>query len=554
MKHNILNLVLLLSCLNIGSVVWANDKWTAPLGQIAVQEGGRIKPLDTVAREALDLIYGKQKYEGRPALEIVMTILLQPQAWEQKALFEIRHLETKQALKLDAATRYFTLKQISESDRLSTLMQDLQSQREAKEKLNPYYQALQRVESQIMMFRHISSGEIFRFVPQADGQKSWLALPQFPEQGQTQFQSVIQYFVAILGVVSSTELSDADKKEQAVQYSKQLHSSVQEFIAFARAQNPEVYPSANKIAAEVHYSHFHPFKYAWIFYLLGALAVMLSWITSKNLFYRASWVFTVFGFALHCYGFALRVYLTERPPVTNMYETVIWVGWGTLVFAAIFEIIYRWRFLLFSGLLITSFCLILGDLAPAVLDASLQPLEPVLRSNFWLLVHVLVITISYAAFFLAMGLSDLGLFYVLKGEEKNKEKIKAIVLGVYRSIQVGVAFIAPGIILGGIWADYSWGRFWGWDPKETWALIALLGYVAILHARLVGLIKDFGLLICGVCTFALVIMAWYGVNFVLGAGLHSYGFGAGGVEYVAGFVAIHLLFCVFVAVVRKQRK
>ena len=113
--------------------------------------------------------------------------------------------------------------------------------------------------------------------------------------------------------------------------------------------------------------------------------------------------------------------------------------------------------------------------------------------------------------------------------------------------------MAAGTILGGVWADYSWGRFWGWDPKETWALIALLGYLAILHGRLVGLVKDFGMVVWSIVTFSLVIMAWYGVNYVLGAGLHSYGFGAGGVEYVTGFVFVHVLFVIYVAVVRQAR-
>lgn len=118
-------------------------------------------------------------------------------------------------------------------------------------------------------------------------------------------------------------------------------------------------------------------------------------------------------------------------------------------------------------------------------------------------------------------------------------------------MQIGVAFLAPGIILGGVWADESWGRFWGWDPKETWALIVLLGYIIVLHARLVGWLKNFGMVASGVITFSLVIMAWYGVNFVLGAGLHSYGFGAGGVEYVTAFVALQFLFVGYVWMKRR---
>jgi ABC-type transport system involved in cytochrome c biogenesis permease subunit len=145
------------------------------------------------------------------------------------------------------------------------------------------------------------------------------------------------------------------------------------------------------------------------------------------------------------------------------------------------------------------------------------------------------------------------LYYYLRGEKQNHEKIKEITTGIYRSMQIGVAFLAPGIILGGIWADYSWGRFWGWDPKETWALIALLGYLAVLHARYAGMIRNFGLVVTAIVTFSLVIMAWYGVNFVLGAGLHSYGFGAGGLEYVSAFVAAHMLAVVYVSVIRRGK-
>lgn len=268
---------------------------------------------------------------------------------------------------------------------------------------------------------------------------------------------------------------------------------------------------------------------------------------------RTAWVFMVFGFIVHTYGFGLRVYLMDRAPVTNMYETVVWVSWGVVLFASILEMVYKFRFTLMAGALVGLFSMIVADYAPAVLDPTLQPLEPVLRSNYWLVVHVMTITISYAAFFLAFGLSDMGLIYYLKGEEQHKEKIKAIVTAVYRSMQIGVVFLAPGIILGGIWTDYSWGRFWGWDPKETWALIALLGYLAVLHARLAGLLKNFGMVVTGVITFSLVIMAWYGVNFVLGAGLHSYGFGAGGLEYVSAFVILHILFVIYVAVIRKSR-
>src|SRR5690606_6340745 len=114
------------------------------------------------------------------------------------------------------------------------------------------------------------------------------------------------------------------------------------------------------------------------------------------------------------------------------------------------------------------------------------------------------------------------LVFALKDEKRIKDKIAESAQGIYRLLQVGVVLLTAGTIVGGIWADYSWGRFWGWDPKETWAFIALLGYLIILHGRVAGWLRNYGLAAASVVAFSLVIMAWYGVNFVLGAGLHTY--------------------------------
>jgi ABC-type transport system involved in cytochrome c biogenesis permease subunit len=139
---------------------------------------------------------------------------------------------------------------------------------------------------------------------------------------------------------------------------------------------------------------------------------------------------------------------------------------------------------------------------------------------------------------MGIGHLNLGLYFFAP---RRAALLKTLSLFLYRAIQVGTLFLAVGTMLGGVWASYSWGRFWGWDPKETWALIALLGYLAVLHARFVGWLKDFGMAVGSLLGFLLVLMAWYGVNFVLGTGLHSYGFGSGGYAYVGGFVAFEVL-------------
>jgi cytochrome c-type biogenesis protein CcsB len=517
------------------------------LRSLPVQADGRIKPFDSFAREMLELIYGKQKYESRDAYEIILTWILAPQSWQSKALFEVRNFEVLNRLGLETQKRHYRGDELFSNSKFSELRAELAAKRESKEKLTPYFQALQRLENQFFVFSEIATGRMIRLLPPKEGD-TWVALADMQGEAQEKFLELTKAFVVVVGGVADGK-SAADLKESQIELDKKVLA----FQELARSINPDKYANLNKISVESFYNKFHPFKWAYILYLLGAVIALFSWITNKDKAMVSAWVVFIAGFVLHTIGFGIRSYLMDRAPVTNMYETVVWVAWGSLVFAAILERVYKFKFILMAGGLIASFGLIIADTAPVVLDPSLQPLEPVLRSNYWLTIHVMTITVSYAAFFLAFALGDIGLIYMLKGEEKNRDKIKAIVMSIYRSVQIGIVFLAPGIILGGIWADYSWGRFWGWDPKETWALIALLGYLAVIHGRLVGWIKDFGMIASGVLTFSLVIMAWYGVNFVLGAGLHSYGFGAGGVEYVSGFVIAHLLFVVYVAVVRSAK-
>lgn len=546
-------LVWLVTAILLAVVIFAGTDthwYNRALKNLPVQDAGRLKPYDTFARETLELTYGKQKFEGKPAGEIVLTWLLQPDAWSEKEFIEIRHHLVKRTLKLDEGKRYFSPKEVLSSEHLTLMFQELQARREAKEKLDPYGQAVQRLENQLVVFREIAAGRAMRLAPKsqaasadpsAAGADAWLSVAEMEEPLRTAFMEMTKSFIMKLGA------ADAWKDPE-------LTAAVENFREAARSQNPEVYPAHSLMQIEVVNSEYHPFRHAYMAYLFAALFLALLWILHRPEFIRQGWLFSWVGLFFHTAGFLVRIYLTGRPPVSNMYETVVWVGFGAVVFAMVIEKIYRWNFILAAGAAVGAFCLIVADAAPTVLDPALQPLEPVLRSNFWLTTHVLTITISYAAFFLAFALGDIGLFFFFKDEHKYKDRINALVLAIYRSIQIGIALLAPGIILGGIWADYSWGRFWGWDPKETWALIALLGYLAVLHGRLVGWVKGFGMVVSAIVTFSLVIMAWYGVNFVLGAGLHSYGFGAGGVEYVASFVVLHLLAVIYVALVRHFKK
>lgn len=301
------------------------------------------------------------------------------------------------------------------------------------------------------------------------------------------------------------------------------------------------YPSESAVGLEVAYNRWAPFRFAWVFVLTAAVGMLLHLGSRWRVFYFGAVAAYGAGMAAMLAGFAARCMISGRPPVTNMYESVVWVGLGVTVFGLVFELIYRRRYIFTAAAAVASVALLVADITPTVLDPSVRPLEPVLRSNFWLSTHVTTITLSYAGFALALGIANITLGYLFV-RSPNREAIAALSRFTYKAIQVGVLLLAAGIILGGVWADYSWGRFWGWDPKEVWALVALLGYLSVLHARYAGWVGHRGLAALAVVCFSLVVMAWYGVNFVLGAGLHSYGFGGGGQGWVYSAVGLELAF------------
>lgn len=540
------------------------------LKRLPIQDSGRVKPFDTFARESLQLVYGRTSYRppekppgsyadgenekkdtrARPAMEIIVTWFLAPQFWDEQPIIELKLAALKKALDLEVTKDRFSPRELFGNSRLGLVFQDLAAYRETKAKLTPYYQAVARLESQIGVYQAIKEGTLLRFIPPSTAdseaklakEKSDPLLPKEPDRWRAiaEVEGPLKDSFSIVAKSFIRELPGGAAPAESTLPS--LEVAVKNFQDLARAENPNLYPDGKDIGIEVHYEELHPFRLAWILYVLSAIAMGAAWVSPKRGLTQAAWALAVLAFAIHTYGFGLRVYLTGRPPVSNMYESVIWVSWGTMLFAFFFEWKQKVKFILLSGAVVATLCNIVADSVPHVLDASLQPLEPVLRSNLWLTVHVLTITISYSAFFLAWMMGNLGLGFVLKGDGPSHPRIEALTIAIYRCMQVGVVLLAAGTILGGVWADYSWGRFWGWDPKETWALIALLGYVALLHARLSGWVKQVGMLVGAVTSFNLVIMAWYGVNFVLGAGLHSYGFGAGGVEYVSAFVLLNMAF------------
>ncbi len=559
----------------------AEDIWK----RLPIQHQGRIKPFDTFSREILRKVYGRESYNSRSAVEVILSWLIAPDFWENTKFILIEEKDIKGFLDLPVKSKRFSPSELSGNHKLALQLTELDSLRQRKEPLDPYFRNLEKLETRLILYTAVKTGHLIQIEPQDSG-LAWLALPEMSQPAERQFKKALAGYARLISSSVSwpssidkklteeglgrlqprgEDLSVSDKGASTGKLKPQIlknpdggeknpleaGDSAQSFWLadfkkemrnFQNLTRAEEAFHPLKLKAEVFYNGFKPFQKAWICYFLFLMALMGLYI-----FKRADYFFWIMplaglGFASHSLGLLLRSYIMSRPPVSNMYETVVWVPWAALLAGFVFYL--KGAKAPFSAsALLAGFCLLLTSLAPEILDASLQPLEAVLNSSFWLATHVLVITMSYSFFFLAFVLGDMALISFLARSSQPLKMAEQTFHPIYRSIQWGVVFLAGGVILGGIWADYSWGRFWGWDPKESWALISLLAYLALLHARLAQWIKAFGLAVGAVMMFFSVIMAWYGVNFILGAGLHSYGFGSGGVEYVLGFLIAHLLLC-----------
>jgi cytochrome c-type biogenesis protein CcsB len=382
------------------------------------------------------------------------------------------------------------------------------------------------------------AGRRLEILPMPDSEKKeWISLEglvRSPMDDMTDPNGIIRDLQATFHQLRAAYLAGS-----AAEFNEASHK----FLGIIHEIGPKLgaYPATSKINLEVAYNHWAPFRFAWALMLVACVVVLLNMGSRWFGLYPIGLAAYACGMAAMIVGFFMRVTISGRAPVTNMYESVVYVGFGVSVIGLVLELIYRKRFIAVAAAAVSTVALVLADNAPSVLDPSLQPLQPVLRNNFWLVTHVMTITLSYAALALAMGIANITLGYFMVRSD-NRPTIEALSRFTYRAIQVGVVLLATGTFLGGMWAAYSWGRFWGWDPKEVWALIALLGYLAVLHARYAGWVQFRGLAALAVSCFSLVIVAWYGVNFVLGAGLHSYGFGGGGKWLMGTLIAVQGLY------------
>jgi cytochrome c-type biogenesis protein CcsB len=556
-------------------------------GLLAIQDGGRRKPLDTFAKETLIRITGRSTYTDKAGRkwtpnDFVLSALLETHDWKNEPMVLVSLGKLKEQLGLDKTQGRFSFAQLTALPELNRLANEAHALRKAEKPLDRLQQEVMSVTERLALFAHVMDGSAFLIVPASKSETdAWVVPPEFSRYYSDAQFAPIQTQLQTLATAYTN--SDSFMFSRA---SNQLRENLREL-------SPAIYPKDRQLRLEYFYNHFDGFFWATCCYGIALVVLAIAYAQSRGMRYAAiamgiatallgfatqgfahpAWIFgsaflillgllgarfavapralpalgvtiVLLGLAFHASGIVMRCLIAGRPPVTNMYESIIWVSFAVSFFGMIFFARYRTPVYLLAALPVTLVALLLVHQMPIAMPSSIDPLVPVLRDNFWLTIHVLTITLSYAAFALAMGFGHILLWrYALNPSAARADAPMHFWL--YRVLQLGVLLLAAGTILGGVWANYSWGRFWGWDPKETWALIALLCYILTLHGRLAGWWTEFGLVVASVVCFLAVLMAWYGVNFVLGKGLHSYGFGIGGETYVATFVLLDLLFVAF---------
>ena len=509
-------------------------------GLLAIQDGGRRKPIDTFAKATLIRITGRSTYTDKAGRrwtpnDFVLSALIETHDWKNEPMVLISAGQLVEQLGLDKAQRRFSFAQLTESTGLQRLATEAQALKRAEKPLTRAQQEALSVNDRLTLLAGVTDGRALLILPAPMNETDpWLA----PTLNGSKYYSDAQLepvHTSLQTVVKSYLQGDGFNLSRAA---NELRQNL-------RALSPSIYPSEKQLRLEYFYNHFEAFYRAIWCYGIALVILIAAHFRKRGRGLQTIGVsVAILGLLFQAAGIVMRCLIAGRPPVTNMYESIIWVSFAVSFFGMVFFARYRAPVYLLAALPVTLIALLLVHQMPIAMPSSIDPLVPVLRDNFWLTIHVLTITLSYAAFALAMGFGHILLWRYARNPAAARADAP-MHFWLYRVLQLGVLLLAAGTILGGVWANYSWGRFWGWDPKETWALIALLCYILTLHGRLAGWWTQFGLAVASVICFLAVLMAWYGVNFVLGKGLHSYGFGIGGETYVATFVALDLLFVAF---------
>jgi ABC-type transport system involved in cytochrome c biogenesis permease subunit len=530
-------------------------------GTLPVLEGGRVKPIDSVARNSLLLIRGTQEFQHagrtvRPA-EWLLDVMFRPDVADTQPIFQIddpdvlgllgmqqtsqrRFPFTAIAPHLDALERQATAAERIDSkqrDRFQRAIVNLAERIFLYFKLKNTIQLsgspgllveLASVSSPNAAQRHAALSGMAVFRP-------LLPPPEFPDAWRSTGEALRAAAAGERDPVLAEwgRLGVAWAGQDPATFAR----SVDVLHARARAAAPGL-AALGRVEHEVVFNRAQPFYTGMVIYVLALLVLFASWLRWPDVLRPAAYGLLVAGTIVHTLGLVSRVVLQGRPPVTNLYSSAVFVGWAAVVVGVVLERIYRKGFGTavaaaagFASLIVAHHLTGDGD--------TMEMMRAVLDSNFWLATHVVTITIGYSGTFLAGAIAIGWTFREHLAPRLDPATDKTLASMVYGVICFALFFSFLGTVLGGIWADQSWGRFWGWDPKENGALLIVLWNAIILHARWGGYVRDRGVMAMAIFGNVITSLSWFGVN-MLGVGLHSYGFMDKAFWALFGFIASQL--------------
>lgn len=421
--------------------------------------------------------------------------------------------------------RFANLKMATQESHLEQFIKDLGIQGYTAEEIG--YQ----VEEKFPLQKRLAdTGEEFLMLPMKTVKGRWVSLSAL---GLKEFNIGVQRLVPISNFTSYPDLLFNNLQKA---YLDQDIESLKHYLkeGYATLANvPYVgslnYPSVSRLKAEAFYYSFPLLELALLLYIV---AIILLLLRKKTGFY-----FLAIACLIHTILLALRCFILQRPPVSNMFETILYVPWVGVVSSFVFFKVLKNPLISISST--ASAIILLGIIYMGWVDQGLENVQAVLDSHYWLIIHVLMIVGSYGLFILCGILGHLYLAGCALQKHDWSKKFENLIL---QSMYAGTALLIPGTLLGGVWAAQSWGRFWDWDPKESWAFISSCIYVLWIHLYRFRHISGFGLAIGSLIGMQAIIFTWYGVNYILGTGLHSYGFGNGGNGYYYAFLGIEFLY------------
>lgn len=494
-------------------------------GTLVVQDrGGRMKPIDTLASEVLMKISRAGTMYGMDANRVLLGMMVRPDAWQQMRIIRVNHPEVRELLEMELGQKWAAFSDFFVTDgekryKLAEHIEEASRKRPALQ--NKFDKEVIKVDERLNICYMVFTGSLFRILPKPnDENHQWFApqeaMEQFPEQERYRVRELMfSYFRGLDKGIDEGDWSEADKGLQAIK----------EYQTFYGAT---ILPSESELQVELLYNELQIFKRLFPLYLISGLLLLFIAVAhiikpkfNLNKIARLFIGIMAIGFALHTAGLGLRWYISGHAPWSDGYESMIYIGWATVLAGFLF--VRNTPIALAATGILAGVILFSAHLS--WMDPQITNIVPVLNS-YWLIIHVSMITASYG--FLGLG-ALLGfivlLLMILKRPNTQPQADKSIMELTYvneMALLVGLVLLTIGNFLGGVWANESWGRYWGWDPKETWALVTILVYAFVLHMRFIpGLRGVYTFNVASVIALASVMMTYFGVNFYL-SGLHSY--------------------------------